>query len=391
MRIGKVSVDPIKLWGEYCDIQGDERGPFLSPTFCPNPDHPNSRSPAFQINISKPFVHCFAHCGISGTYEHAVCVIEGLYDKFKVSEKDILNAKKKWQLNEPLEVRQSRSKVRTAHNAARKIIFQRASAVGRIGSNDSKKSNVGSPSRNNKGSVNSGTSRPKKAKKKSEAEVVTEDTLADYSYLPKEAIQYLESRGINEASRHRWQIGFDENAQRVTIPVRDHRGKLLFIIRRGIHKWQSPAYLYPFESAKSLLLFGACNLDLAMVRSEGLIVVEGSIDTILQHQRGYQNTVGSLGNHLSEAQIRLIVNLRPKRIYAFGDKDAGGVALVQSFSPLQSKFQIKVPLYPKGNDLDPAKITDKQATEALRRAVPLGRMIRKINETKRKGEVVRVK
>lgn len=380
MRIKGKNIDPIALWGTYCDIQGGDSGPFLSLTFCPNPDHSNSRSPAFQINVSKPFVHCFAHCGISGTYEHAVSVIEGFYEKYNVSDEEIALAKRKWELNEPIEVKRARGKVRTAHRAARKIIFQRSSALGR---RSGKSEETYSDTNNDR------NKRPIAAsKRKPQAEIITEDSLVNYSYLPKQAIEYLESRGINEASRRRWQIGFDESAERVTIPVRDHRGKLLFIIRRGIHKWQNPSYLYPAESEKQKVLFGACNLDLAMVRSEGLIVVEGSIDTIMQHQRGFRNTVGSLGNHLSEYQVKLITNLRPRRLYAFGDKDAGGVMLLESFSPLQSKFQIKVPLYPKGNNLDPAKLTDEQATQALRKAVPMGRVTRKIKEAKRKGAVV---
>ena len=29
------------------------------------------------MNLNKPVVHCFAGCGISGTYEHAIAMIEG--------------------------------------------------------------------------------------------------------------------------------------------------------------------------------------------------------------------------------------------------------------------------------------------------------------------------
>jgi hypothetical protein len=91
---------------------------------------------------------------------------------------------------------------------------------------------------------------------------------------------------------------------------------------------------------------------------------------------------------LSDVQLKLIANHRPRRIYAFGDKDEGGVRLVQSTAPLQSKFQIKVPLYPKGANLDPAKLTDEQVEKALGKAVPLRVVGQKIKKAKaRKGEV----
>lgn len=386
MRIKGKDIDPIALWGQYCDIK-PEPGPFLSLTFCPNPDHSNSRSPAFQININKPFVHCFSHCGVSGTYEHAICVIEGIYDKHGVTEEDIQNARKKWELGEADFIKKARSKVRTAHSAARKVIFQQSGSLSRI--------NKGRPNENAyKGGVGNkirSSGRPIKASKiiKPEIEVVTEDTLLNYTYLPKEALAYLDKRGINSASRQRWQIGFDEEAQRLTIPVRDRRGRLSFIIRRGIHSWQKPAYLYPPESPKSLLLFGACNLDESMVRSQGMILVEGSIDTIMQHQRGYQNTVGILGSNVSEAQIKLIIRERPKRIYDFFDKDAAGVRAMQSTAPLKSKYPVFVVLYPKGDNLDPAKLSDQQVEVALRKAVPMARVDAKIKKAKRKEALVR--
>src|SRR5688500_16742210 len=77
------SIAPIRLRSAYCAAVDDE-GPFLPLTYCPNPDHDNSRSPAFQINVEQPTVHCFGGCGISGSYEHAICVIHDLYEKHKV-------------------------------------------------------------------------------------------------------------------------------------------------------------------------------------------------------------------------------------------------------------------------------------------------------------------
>src|SRR6187455_2241424 len=105
------SIDPIKLWEGYVDFPPKlGEGAFSPLVLCPNPDHDNTRSPAFQVNLNQPTVHCFSRCGIEGSYEHAICVIHGLYDKHKVGE-----AK---------DERNRRERKRSAYRDARKIIFK---------------------------------------------------------------------------------------------------------------------------------------------------------------------------------------------------------------------------------------------------------------------------
>jgi hypothetical protein len=73
------AIDPVSLWSEYVEFPAhmDEDAEFSPLVFCPNPNHLNTGSPAFQINLRKPLVHCFASCGISGSYENAIAMVEG--------------------------------------------------------------------------------------------------------------------------------------------------------------------------------------------------------------------------------------------------------------------------------------------------------------------------
>lgn len=364
------NIDPIRLWSDYCEVKEDQ-GTFLPLTFCPNPNHLNSRSPAFQINQVKPWVHCFSNCGISGTFEHAICIIEGIYEKNNVSDEDLANAKSKPHFGEPDGIRRSRAKVQKSRREAKKIIFRRA--VSNIHSGISIKRHT--------------RLRADNSSNDSQHEL-NEDTLRQYSYLPKEALKYLEERGIDQSSRSRWQIGFDEEIERLTIPARDGKDRLKFVIKRAIKQNQRPPYLYPDDSAKTSLLFGACNLDRSMVGSVGLIVVEGSIDAIRLHQHGYRNTVAILGNSLSLKQREQIVRLSPKRVYLFMDKDDAGVrGLEKASAMLENKYPIKVPLYPKGKDLDPAKLTASQVKDAIGASVPVSRIKAKLRK-KRKESLV---
>lgn len=350
-------IDPVKLWGYYCDLR-DEKGPFLDLTMCPNPSHSNSRSPAFQINIDRPTVHCFSGCGISGSYEHAVCLIEGIYDKLKVMDQDLDRYRIPFQPGESPEIRKSRLLVKRAYREARKHIYKISIAKGGVASETRqreakrKRSNV-----------------KVEARKAGAEAVASAIDLDDYSYLPKDAIKYLEKRGINVDSRIRWELGFDAEQERITIPVRDRRGRLQFVIRRAIKEGQKPAYLYPPECSKSSLLFGLDKLDRAMVSSNGLAIVEGSLDTIWMHQHGYRNTVGLLGSTVSEAQCILITQLNPPSLWPFLDKDAAGVWGIERIISMLFNYPIRVPLYPKGAHLDPNSLMPGQIEEAFRKAI----------------------
>jgi hypothetical protein len=76
-------LDPLALWGNYIDFPQnfkDDGSEFSGLVMCPNPDH-DARRPHFQMNMRKPLVHCFSNCGISGTYEKAISMIEGCNER----------------------------------------------------------------------------------------------------------------------------------------------------------------------------------------------------------------------------------------------------------------------------------------------------------------------
>jgi 5S rRNA maturation endonuclease (ribonuclease M5) len=366
-----------QLWSNYCDkLDPSQNGGFHPPVMCPNPNHDNHRSPAFQINISRPLVCCFSNCGMNGSYEHGISVLEGFYDEFNVNEQDITNAKKKREAGEAREITISRAKVSKAHKKARRIILKYTNYP-----------NLG-------GEANSRIPATKKARtnfhdlRVDGVEEIKEDDLLKYSYMPKEAISYLESRGINPDSRAKWQLGFDMEAHRITIPVRDSRGRLRFIIRRGILDSQRPKYLYPPEAPKKALLMGYGQLDRGMIESFGLVVVEGSLDCIRLHQHEYRSTVAILGSSLSSLQRKLIFELRPKKIYVFMDKDRAGLEALWKIVPqLEAKVQVRIPTYPKGLDFDPAKLTAEQLEHSFEKSISLLTLNRRYKEKLAKSNV----
>jgi DNA primase len=310
MRYQGRVIDAVALWSEYVEfptsMRVDDQTTFLPLVVCPNPDHQTSKR-HFQINIQQGLVHCFANCGISGTFEHALATVNG-----------------------------------STNRQARKLIMQHA----RIGS----------------------APIPKKRGKREIKEITL--TLDDFMPLPQSALEYLRERRITDASVAKWQLRWDSDELRIVIPAFDSRDRLKFVIKRAVRERDQPKYLYDPEGCDRMgTLFGIGQINLGMIRSSGIVLVEGSIDTILNHQNGITNTVGILGSKLSEAQAQMISNLRPKRITTMFDADMAGIGATYSVKTLLGNHPLFVCRYPRGKD-DPAKLNSKEAVRTVERAVP---------------------
>jgi DNA primase len=301
---------------------------------CPNPEHVTNKR-HFQINLDKPLVHCFAGCGISGTYEKAIAMILG------VSERE---ARKRILKSCGVQLGQA-SKRKTRHFSGR---------VSRVSGRTDKEVSL---------------------------------DLSYRTFVPQKGLEYLDSRGITAESIAKWGIGWDESELRIVIPARDAQGTVRFLIKRAIRKKEWPKYLYTEGFPKTSLLFGACFLDMEQVRSQGLVVVEGSIDTIINHQHGIRNTVAILGTGISEQQTAIISRIRPPRIVTMFDADVAGWHNVQALERRVRTVPIFVSLYPKGKT-DPAKLSRKEGVRAVDNAMSLLKFKQRMKTKRRTKEVV---
>jgi 5S rRNA maturation endonuclease (ribonuclease M5) len=355
-------LDVLSLWGELVTLPGNIEQPlptFLPKVQCPNPDH-DTRKSHFQINSRRPTVHCFGACGISGTYEHAISIILGFYEKHKVTLKDIETAKDTKASKEERWL--AREKVGKAHRDARRFMLKghTRAALGKqsfsayAGRGTRKSFAVDDPVAKDQRSLEGGK----------------------YQFLPKEARAYLDSRGIEPHTRGKWQLGWCEDEERLIIPAYDERGAFRFLIKRSLAREGNFKYLYTEGSIKTSILFGACYIDRKRVQSDGLVLVEGGIDTIVFHQHGIDIAGGILGTGISKKQVRIIDKLGPKRIYLFFDKDSAGVDNIKSAKAQLTKYPLFVCRYPKDKD-DPAKLTREEALRSIERSLPIHEFYRK--------------
>lgn len=328
-------VDPVALWEEFTEIPANKADdtPFIHGLLCPNPEHNNSRKPGpFQINVTQPTVHCFARCGIEGTYENAIMLITGC--NRKEAQRRILR----------------HSRVATGKATGRKV-------------------------RDGRGRIVSSAKRDEEA------------VSLDYDpFLPPVALEYLASRGFVDSSVARFSLGWDQDSKRIVIPADDLEGVRRFLIRRAIKDRQWPKYLYTEGFPKTSLLYGACRLDRDRVRSDGLVLVEGSVDAIKNHQHGLTNTAATLGTGLSVEQRDIIARLRPKRVVLMFDKDAAGIRSIVIARDMLKNYPLYVIRYPRGKS-DPGELSREEAQRQYDRAVPLAQFMRLVPQSmKRRRE-----
>jgi hypothetical protein len=321
MRYRGRHIDPVALWSNYVEFPANmdtESDRYLSKVICPNPGHDTFKR-HFQINANDGLVHCFANCGISGTFEHAIAVIEGCTER-----------------------------------EARKIILKH------------QRSGIPKPAGVRK---KGGNTPPSKAP-------IRPDLLRYETFIPQAGLEYLnDKRKISGKSISRWELGWCPDEKRIVIPAKDETGMTRFLIKREILGSSSIKYLYSpekFETGwgKTDLLFGAGQIDRGMLRSLGIVLVEGSLDVIRLSQVGVQNAVAILGSGISEQQRRIISRMRPVRIYLMFDRDSSGIFNIESAGRMLRKYPLYVCRYPKGKG-DPAELSRREAQRVIERAIPL--------------------
>jgi DNA primase len=325
-------LDVLSLWSQYVTLPPRIKHPlptFLDLVACPNPEH-HTKKHHFQINTAKPLVHCFANCGISGSYEHAISMIERCDGR--EATKAILR-----HTRVPL----GGVKDQAAYEGLRK----RSDGPDEL-ANDTAAFNGGA-----------------------------------YSFLPTAARAYLDSRGIDEHARLQWQIGYDDATERIVIPAYDEKNQLRFLIRRSVGTRQ-PKYLYTAGAIKTNILFGLVYTDHSIVYDLGLVLTEGSLDTIRLHQNGIRSAVGILGTGLSQRQVRLIDSLRPPRILCFFDRDGAGMSNIM-LAREKLRYPMSVCLYPPGRS-DPAEMTREEVVKSIETALPIAKFSRRVKDLSRR-------
>ena len=167
---------------------------------------------------------------------------------------------------------------------------------------------------------------------------------------------------------------YDRFRNRLIIPIRDERGRVVGFGGRAMDPDDSAKYINSPQSAifdKSRLLFGLDTGRSAIREAGTVVIVEGYMDVIQARQAGYANVVAQMGTAMTEPQIELAAQRGGKKIILALDADEAGLnatsrSLERAHSSklhvlretlrrdYASKFSVDIQIlqYPAGKDLD---------------------------------------
>lgn len=147
---------------------------------------------------------------------------------------------------------------------------------------------------------------------------------------------------------------FDMFRGRVMFPIIDLRGNVIGFGGRKLGEESGPKYLNSPDTPvfkKSRNLF-ALNFAKAS-KEKGIILCEGYMDVIAQHQAGFDNAVATLGTALTPEQCRLLSQYTDQVLLSYDADEAGQKATRRGIELLsQIGMKIKVIHIPDAKDPD---------------------------------------
>jgi DNA primase len=168
----------------------------------------------------------------------------------------------------------------------------------------------------------------------------------ELGYAPQgweNTLSYLTERGFSQEElmgaglvTERDQGGFyDRFRHRITIPIRDARGRLAGFGARVVDPQDVPKFINSPQTSvfdKSRLLYGLDKARRAIRRRDQAVIVEGYMDVIALHQAGFENTVSPMGTALSEHQLRMLKRYSRRMVLALDPDQAGSQATLRGLT-----------------------------------------------------------
>ncbi len=185
-------------------------------------------------------------------------------------------------------------------------------------------------------------------------------------------IEYLERRGLTEATLEAFEIGFapagwdgalhyltergyspqeileagmasereagglhDRFRNRIQFPIRDDRGRMAGFGARIVDPQDVPKFLNSPQTAlfdKGRLLYGLDKARKAIRAADQAVIVEGYLDVLALHQAGYANVVSPMGTALSEDQLRLLKRFSRRMVLSLDPDLAGDQATLRGLT-----------------------------------------------------------
>jgi DNA primase len=161
----------------------------------------------------------------------------------------------------------------------------------------------------------------------------------------RDAIEFLWSKGYNKqemldagvVSKKDDSTFYDRFRNRIVIPTRDSRGRVVAFTGRAMSDGQDPKYMHNATTdifLKSSIIHRMP--EFAPTRgvegAQTVVIVEGSIDPISAANRGFFNIASLLGKSCSDDQMNLLVKTGADRLVFCLDRDESGIKALRSLT-----------------------------------------------------------
>lgn len=221
-----------------------------------------------------------------------------------------------------------------------------------------------------------------------------------------EAMQYLESRGINAATMESFQLGyaspswdslwhhlsrknfspeimnesglfvisvkknslFDRFRNRIMFPITDLSGNIVGFSGRllpSASDQKEGKYVNSPETLifkKSQIVFGMSQAKGHIRKQDQMILTEGHLDVCIMHQHGYANTLGTQGTAFTEYHAKILSKLSKNWMIMF-DGDPAGRKATLSVWPFSMQYNINCDVAILPENEDPASILSTEKKE----------------------------
>ena len=222
----------------------------------------------------------------------------------------------------------------------------------------------------------------------------------------KDAMKYLENRGVLQSTITRLGIGyspnwtslvtylknkgysaadliesgvcgerdgklFDEMSTRVVFPVIDHRGKVVGFSGRAMKDGSWAKYKNTRQTPlfnKSSNIYCINFLRKARLNKNYAILVEGQMDVVTLNQAGFDNAIATMGTAFNKNHVATLSRFVDSVVVCFDGDGAGQKATAKSLEPLMAEgLEIKILQLPE--KLDPDEYIKKYGSDAYQKLI----------------------
>lgn len=167
---------------------------------------------------------------------------------------------------------------------------------------------------------------------------------------------------------------YDRFRNRVMIPIRDERGRIVGFGGRIIGQEQEgqAKYLNSRETVlfnKRFLLFGLDKAYRHIEKAGFSLLVEGYMDVISVYGAGIKNVVASLGTAFTREQCKKLLRYAPAIYFCYDSDNAGQNAIFRALEAVSGMDNVSVRVVQLPDGKDPDEYIRKHGAEAFRQVI----------------------